>query len=391
MAIEFNCPYCTATVRVGLDAAGKFGRCPQCDTRIRIPDLRPTSAGPSPPVSVIPIPAAPTPTAPQEFPDFTKPKPPSQPTPLSEDGMPIFNIPETPVLAKYVKKKKAGNWAPMIPPILFGGLFVIIGVVFHVMTRPNFTGELIGNKLDPNQVISVSIQGSMYNIPKQPFHELVDELRQRPSAVRSNLVNLRFDAGAGDTLKVSLRPGIEADLIRVPIQDLKAVQKHYDNNYSKLNDERLHELQDALTALCNDWKNSPEDQKLKTLPDYRDKIGFNAFVKGLGRICEAIVIVDGLPARYPCVHEDGTGSLAFLVPVGTEQFMIRQRTDIGTRFFPSKFEINITVPLPNTNPEIIPDAPVDPAESVPIPLQETEKSNETPSAVPAPSSEEESQ
>lgn len=53
MPIQFNCPYCTATVRVPDSAAGKAGRCPKCETKIRIPDV-----GPAPPA---PAAAAPPP------------------------------------------------------------------------------------------------------------------------------------------------------------------------------------------------------------------------------------------------------------------------------------------------------------------------------------------
>ncbi|MEJ7595682.1 MAG: hypothetical protein WKF77_29580, partial [Planctomycetaceae bacterium] len=39
MAIEFNCPYCTATIRVPDAYAGKQGRCPKCDTKLLIPSV----------------------------------------------------------------------------------------------------------------------------------------------------------------------------------------------------------------------------------------------------------------------------------------------------------------------------------------------------------------
>ncbi len=57
MPIQFNCPYCTATVRVPDSAAGKAGRCPKCETKIRIPDVGP--AAPAPAGAAPPKPAAP--------------------------------------------------------------------------------------------------------------------------------------------------------------------------------------------------------------------------------------------------------------------------------------------------------------------------------------------
>ena len=50
MAIQFNCPYCTAPIRVGDEAAGKVGKCPKCATKLRVPAPvveRPEAAGTS--------------------------------------------------------------------------------------------------------------------------------------------------------------------------------------------------------------------------------------------------------------------------------------------------------------------------------------------------------
>ncbi|MCG3125350.1 MAG: hypothetical protein CHACPFDD_00168 [Phycisphaerae bacterium] len=37
MAIEFHCPYCSATVRAGDEYAGKRGKCPHCHQSVYIP------------------------------------------------------------------------------------------------------------------------------------------------------------------------------------------------------------------------------------------------------------------------------------------------------------------------------------------------------------------
>src|SRR4051812_25599149 len=39
MALEFDCPYCKATIRVPDNTAGKRGRCPQCASQLTIPKL----------------------------------------------------------------------------------------------------------------------------------------------------------------------------------------------------------------------------------------------------------------------------------------------------------------------------------------------------------------
>lgn len=59
MAIQFQCPYCSATIRVPDSASGKAGQCPKCQARLKIPEV-----APPPPGSEIP----PTPSLPQTGP-----------------------------------------------------------------------------------------------------------------------------------------------------------------------------------------------------------------------------------------------------------------------------------------------------------------------------------
>ena len=44
MAIEFDCPYCTAAIRIGDQAAGKQGACPKCGTTLVVPRPESTTA-----------------------------------------------------------------------------------------------------------------------------------------------------------------------------------------------------------------------------------------------------------------------------------------------------------------------------------------------------------
>ena len=63
MAIQFNCPYCTAAIQVPDASAGKLGRCPKCETRLRIPSIAPPEpAAPAPPAAAVPPPQPPAPT-----------------------------------------------------------------------------------------------------------------------------------------------------------------------------------------------------------------------------------------------------------------------------------------------------------------------------------------
>ncbi|WP_417850797.1 hypothetical protein [Thalassoglobus sp.] len=372
MAIEFHCPYCTATVRVGDDASGKIGRCPKCETRLRVPTI-PSPASQSgasaesgtdvsinPPADANPVqlPAAdplqgqadPGLAGPPEgaveppaettaFPDFNAPK-----DPQTLGQLPVVPVTDDPVTSKYIRrrKKKRASLSGLIPPILFGSVFVIVGFWFYMSSQPSYEGLLEGERLNPNQSIRLEIKGTDFSIDQNVFSQIVDEVRKRPSAVRSNLVNLQFSAGSKG-LEISLRPGSEADLVKVPILQLEAVDQYYQNHLDTLEDARLDELKAGLISLSKDWAAAPEGEKNSTLPNYRNAVVYNSFVKGLGRICYASVG----NAMYPCVHENSEGDLYFLVPVGTKEFWIKERSELPeTPFFPSSFLVHVQVARP---------------------------------------------
>lgn len=371
MAIEFNCPYCTATVRVGDEASGKIGRCPKCDTRIRVPSIAPPQGGPvpkptrsieetpsetdislsGPPAAASAVPAAPAdPETPGEF--------------------PFIQTESTPVTtSSYLRQKRAKKPNPLaglLPPLLFGGLLIGIGWVYLSWSRPAYEATVSGTRLDSSEMRTRTIQGSRFDIPQETFNRLVDDLRQNLSDVYSNLVQLQFRGGPGG-LEIGLRPGVDADLVKVPVLSVPSVHQYYEEQYGAWDDARLAEMQRALASLCNDWVTAPEERKSVTLQEYRYELAYNAFVFGLGRICEAVIA----NVRYPCVHEDAQGFLYFLVPTGTEQFVIRERRDLLEQhgpFFPTKFEITVQVhaePSEETKPvqqpasDPIPSEPID--------------------------------
>lgn len=360
MAIEFNCPYCTATVRVGDEASGKIGRCPKCDTRVRVPTIPVGGApAPVPPIQSessnsvnAPVPSQPVATGPVPlFPDLT-----ASSTPRNPGELPVVPVTDDPVTSKYIKrrKKKKVNYASWIAPVIFGGILVAIGLFYYNSTKPSYEGTLAAERINPNQSIQIELEGEAFNIDQQVFSQIVDELRKSPSSIRSNLVNLTFAAGANG-IEMTLRPGIQAELVKVPVTNMKSVEDFYQIHFDELDDARLDEIQRGLKSLAEEWVLASEGAKNETLPNYRNSVAYNAFVKGLGRIVFAQIG----KAMYPCVHEDGSGALYFLVPIGTETFTIRERSELDeTPVFPSEFNIQATIERPKlATPEMVPVEP----------------------------------
>src|SRR5262245_7959082 len=69
MAIEFVCPACQGTLRVGDDAAGRIVRCGSCMTTLRVPAEAPTVSDNQPPRS------AAEPVTPPSGPSESRPRP----------------------------------------------------------------------------------------------------------------------------------------------------------------------------------------------------------------------------------------------------------------------------------------------------------------------------
>ncbi|MFV0442325.1 MAG: hypothetical protein ACK5Q5_02005 [Planctomycetaceae bacterium] len=62
MAIQFQCPNCSATIRVPDEASGKIGQCPKCGARLQVPKIAPPT---TPPAA---LPPAPSVSSPAELP-----------------------------------------------------------------------------------------------------------------------------------------------------------------------------------------------------------------------------------------------------------------------------------------------------------------------------------
>ena len=140
-------------------------------------------------------------------------------------------------------------------------------------------------------------------------------------------------------IAIFLRAGPDAEIVQVPIQSIETVTRYYRDHAEELDDARIREIQQGLSALLQDWDH-PSLRQQSTLQKYRESVVENAFVRGLGRISYARVGNE----IYPCVHEDREGALSFLVPRGIERFQIRERKDLPeTPFFPSQFQIQVRV------------------------------------------------
>ncbi|MCA8998543.1 MAG: hypothetical protein KDA80_16205 [Planctomycetaceae bacterium] len=352
MAIEFHCPYCTAAVRVGLDAAGKVGRCPKCETRIRVPSLNQISgkdhSAPAPVEDHEREHGVPFAQAPEELTERSEPVPPfldpSGTSATFESPLDVTPRESHSSATKYLRRKKRQSpWGALLIPGVFFAIFILIGAGYWWVNQPKFSGRITGQQLSANQYIQIDLNTKKFAVPQNTFSQLVQEFQDRPADLRSNLVNLRLTGGP-EGVTITLRPGSESDLVKVPVFELDALAKLYRDHFNEWDDRRLEEMQRSLNDMAENWLPLEESDKSKLLPEYREEVIYNAFVHGLGRLCEAIVYTGDTPVSYPCVHEDSEGNLYFLVPMKTREFDIRERNRPAEKnVLPASFKIRVLV------------------------------------------------
>lgn len=374
MAIQFNCPYCTASIRVGDEAAGKVGKCPKCETKLRVPkpdvDAATEGAGAAPDEPE----SSPATGASEAF-DFDPAPPSIEPLEPAETGAATGPVIDTtgeppPSYASLVKKKRqGGGW--WIGPVLFGGLLLAAAAGYWWFTRATMTGELTGVPIPVDKAVTAYVGPAAVDMPRREFMQAVEGLTVDPVLIDSTALRIEI-RGSRFGLRVAAQAGPETELVGVGLGRHPVVSAFVAEHAAALNDPLAQELRTEATGFIESWREArAAGMELGNLAAYRDVVGLNALLGGLGYHTEAIY--DG--TIYPCVHEDADGALYYAVPRGTEAFVVRARTFEGrTPVISEPFEFTIHVDREET-----PTQPADSPDDA-----EAEDRSETQEAAAAP-------
>ncbi|MEZ6058360.1 MAG: hypothetical protein R3C01_16795 [Planctomycetaceae bacterium] len=120
MAILFDCPYCTAPIKVADAAAGKVGRCPKCETKLTVP-IPPRKPGEAPHPPAIADAQSPPPTTPAAASSIPAETPPVLETPATPRSPATSSAPKPPVGTSKASAKAAPPSSPLPPrPVVRG-------------------------------------------------------------------------------------------------------------------------------------------------------------------------------------------------------------------------------------------------------------------------------
>lgn len=340
MAIEFNCPYCTATIRVPDAYGGKQGRCPKCDTRLLVPTvLRPDAAMPT--TSAISGVASPPPT--------------SQNIDAPTDVFQIKPVPTT-------SKKRSGRRRPSralvigIPVICF---LVLLGLIFYSVTAnfPQIGGEVVAKRLTEKNLPKITIPWADTGVTEEEQSILREFLSKTPETLASQVMTCRL-IGTPAGLEVALTAGPESDWFAVDFGTNKPLALWLKNERSQLNVRRMQLLRKGLTDYCRDKLVQIKGDKIAiNALSVRDHVGINATTSALG----SVLLSTTGQLQIPCSYEDEKGSVYFCLPAGTLAFQIVGKTSAeGTKLFPGEFTAIVApdaAPVPQSSDAAEPETP----------------------------------
>ncbi len=351
MAIEFHCPYCTAVIRVADALAGRRGRCPKCDTVLIIPNV-------APPIPVLP--AADTQSGLRQTGETVADNrserqiPSMSPSALPGSEPTTASSGITKPGRRRPRRRTSRVWIFGLPIIMFLILFGILAT-FMMNRMPELAGELNAEHLTDPALTSVNLPWSVTRLDSKQSSELEAILREEADVFRSDLMVCSF-AGTPDGISIQLSATESSSWYRVDPADQGAIALWLRKNQPVLGTMRVSELQKNAAEYCSDKIRKKQGESVMIdAASYRDAIGLNGRVSGLGFLVEAVT--QGRAIR--CASEDEQGRLYFALPRGLTSFQIRGRTlPDGVRHFPGKYTVQV---VPQKQPSTpAPDAKTEP-------------------------------
>lgn len=384
MAIEFNCPYCTAPIRVPDAFSGKRGSCPKCSTKLLVPDVAPPQSAvasnaptqpaesanpmPHPQAEVDALSAAGNP----ENPDNPASLPntiasPSQQrevlTPPPDFAAPGNSSSLSRRLKRKQRRKKAQRiYAIGIPVVCFLLFFGVVAVVTF-LGKKELNGTLraaMAPHLDMQQeAVAVATFGLTPDEEAQTFQAFENAPESFTSAQMRCTISLQQSA-----LAIELQPAAEFSFFSVNPSSDPVLMEWIRDNQSAINKTRLKRITETGADLCRDKIKKASGTPLAfDAETYRDGFGLSAHVGAFGFVVEAITS----NKRSRCVHEDTNGTLYFILPRTTTEFTLRGRKQGNAKpLFPGEYQVlvesNSTAPGTDATESEVDAAPSEPPE-----------------------------
>jgi predicted Zn finger-like uncharacterized protein len=403
MAIEFDCPHCTTTIRVPDGASGKKGKCPQCQRVLQVPtiEIPPTAASASASASTAP---AASPAPPAENPDsaatrptWLKEKPPAVPRPPDDpsgfveadiDAPPDFSAfggadedlgeplirtasappppPATPELPPGAfpalgaggsassstvaatgrrTRRKQGRLPAWVIPIVGVALFAGFFVWFNWSSRPTLSGPLPATAYGWLELPPQPLDATTARLAPDRFRELFAALEGSP--IESQLMRVDFRV-EGSTVETRVLAGSDTRFVKVAKRADPNLVEFARQARDELRNPRFAEMQASIRDYDR-WFTKHDGGALEPGLQLRlrNDVALNTLAGPLGSHLEAIYANQA----FRCVFED-TEALYFLLPKAAKTFeIIGRRVADAEPVFYGEYVVTIEQVEPGEPPE----------------------------------------
>lgn len=355
MAIEFNCPYCSAVIRVPDSAGGGKGKCPRCARRITVPKVSPPKAAPKPPDDELQLFGTPDADEPgvssgEDAVVFASAEPEAAssapfdfsvgPRALGEFPIETARKPLGPgsISSKLKKKKSGGAW---LIPMVFGlALCGVVGwFVWQQYQTERLVGELTAETAPTLELPPGEVSSGMFKQSPDEMKDILESLEKSPVRLPSTLMHVQIGA-TKRAVTFLLSSGPQTQFYRVETAGDQPLVNFRKGRTFELEQLRADEIEQAGTAFVEEYQRVREKKVgPSALSEFRNTLALPALVGGLGH---QVVAVYG-KTTYPCVYEDRDGSLYFLLPPGAQGFeIIGKKSKNGKVLFGGKYQVNVT-------------------------------------------------
>lgn len=252
---------------------------------------------------------------------------------LSQPGVGTRPVSMAARVRRRTKTKKSG--------MVFGlicGLALAAGMGYLYWKQgPSLEGNRKGIMLAGGKMLPKILSKSMIDVSSEVMETVLNDFADDPRRLRGQLVTTEF-RGTLEGLEVTISTGSESRFVQFTIDS--DLRKYYDAHQEELNQARKSVLAARSKEFFEKWDVAIRNSEgLENFNDYRDDVGLNTCLGGLGFHVSARV-GKGL---YPCVYEDD-GSLYFAVPPSTKQFkVVGQFTHtLANSLFPGQYDVTVT-------------------------------------------------
>ena len=337
MAIEFNCPYCTATIRVPDAYAGQQGRCPKCDTKLLVPN--PPKPGATNPVSA--------PDAVTGFPTAPPPQLPGAISAANDELSPALIVTDSPGVRtgagrSGVRRRPKNRMLArvLMIGIPVAGFLLLLATIFWSLTDAlDLTGELTARRLSGAALPAVTLPWTDIELADSDRDELKQFLMNNPEVLSSDLLTCRL-TGTEDGIEVRLTAGREGQWFVVESASNGPLAQWQKKERPRLNPLRLKVLRSTLAAWAKDKLIQSRGERIAIdAAAVRDNIGLNAGGDVLSFVVAAVVGDLVIPAAA----EDNDGNLIFSLPKNTTAFRVVGRELKGSgKLFNGEYTISVS-------------------------------------------------